>query len=198
MSQVLRFKNIIGAVIALTVFLPLLAAMGQQSAVPAVASTQAPAVGTVDWRKEDKMLENEMRSLSQTMAAKHIKSSVRFVSGGTPLNSPWRPYMQKWVSRVKAVGTRNFPRGAVKAGVPAEVVVTACILQNGKLASVEIDQSSGLPVVDAAAVQAVRSANPFPPLVSSEAGVKKLCITRTFVYQHGSPKLPPAKMPEAK
>lgn len=184
-----RFKMIIGEAVAVAAFLLSAVAMAQEAGIQAAASTQAPVVGAVDQGdKDQKKMVSEMRALSDTVAARHIDNHIRFISSGASPHNPWSPYMKAWVSQVEAAGTRNFPSEARKSGVHAQPIVNACMLKSGKLASVDVIRSSGSPSIDAAAVQAVRSAGPFAPLISSEAGVEKLCILRTFTYLHGSSK----------
>jgi periplasmic protein TonB len=95
--------------------------------------------------------------------------------------------VQSWISRVERVGRLTYPREASIKHLSGSVLATACILKNGDLASVDIVHGSGIPRLDLATIQTVRMAAPFAPLASNDAGVDKLCITRTYVYGANGP-----------
>jgi len=64
-------------------------------------------------------------------------------------------------------------------------VLTVEIRRNGSIASTDIIQSSGIPVLDQAAEQTVRLAAPFPELPHTKDDPDILNITRTFRFLPG-------------
>ncbi|MBC7283969.1 TonB family protein [Hoeflea sp.] len=58
----------------------------------------------------------------------------------------------------------RYPREAKRQGIRGDVVVTFVVAGNGGVSSVRISRSSGAPVLDRAAADAVRRAAPFPPI----------------------------------
>ncbi|MBU4531903.1 MAG: energy transducer TonB [Hoeflea sp.] len=60
----------------------------------------------------------------------------------------------------------RYPREAKRQGIRGDVVVTFVVAGNGGISNVRISRSSGSPVLDGAAADAVRRAAPFPPIPS--------------------------------
>ncbi|WP_426271924.1 TonB family protein [Dyella kyungheensis] len=115
------------------------------------------------------------------------RTHTRYIDGPSNAGGPWGSYVQGWVSHVEKVGRVTYPSEALRGHLSGNVLATTCILKNGDLASVDIVHSSGIPRLDLATIQTVRMAAPFAPLVSNDAGVEKLCITRTYVYGANEP-----------
>lgn len=60
----------------------------------------------------------------------------------------------------------RYPRQAKRQGIRGDVVVAFFVASNGGISNVRISRSSGSPVLDGAAADAVRRAAPFPPIPS--------------------------------
>ncbi|MEO8166238.1 MAG: TonB family protein [Betaproteobacteria bacterium] len=92
-------------------------------------------------------------------------------------------YVDRWRERIEKIGTQNFPDEARRLQLYGSLVMTVHIRADGSVEKVEIDRSSGYPLLDAAARRAVDLAGPFPPF---PAAVRKdwdiLSISRTFMY----------------
>jgi periplasmic protein TonB len=73
------------------------------------------------------------------------------------------PYLDSWRRRVERVGTINYPSAAQRQGMSGNPVVEVALLRDGKLQSVRIQRTSGLPEIDAAALDILRLASPFDP-----------------------------------
>ncbi|WP_349435291.1 energy transducer TonB [Pararhizobium sp. A13] len=58
----------------------------------------------------------------------------------------------------------RYPKAADRAGIKGTVQVSFTILANGGVSNVRISKSSGSPVLDEAALDAVRGAEPFPKI----------------------------------
>ena len=63
----------------------------------------------------------------------------------------------------------RYPRDAKRQGVRGDVVVSFVVASNGGVSNVRIARSSGSPVLDGAATEAVRRAAPFPQ-IPADAG----------------------------
>jgi protein TonB len=94
-------------------------------------------------------------------------------------------YMRAYVARLERVGNLNYPDEARRRNLSGSVVVNVEIRRDGSVASVDIVQTSRIPVLDHAAVQTVRLAAPFPELPHTRDDPDILHITRTFRFLPG-------------
>ena len=106
----------------------------------------------------------------------------KFVGARTQ-SVPEAEYLDTWRQRIERVGTANFPDEAKRRGVFGTVMVTVAIRADGSVEKVEIDRSSGSPILDVAVEKIVQLAGPFQPFPSAlrkEAEV--LHITRNWAF----------------
>lgn len=92
-------------------------------------------------------------------------------------------YVDQWRQKIERVGTANFPEEARQREEFGSVLVTVAIKADGTVERVEIDRSSGSPVLDAAVQRIVMLASPFkafPANVRRETDI--LHITRTWAF----------------
>ncbi len=92
-------------------------------------------------------------------------------------------YLDSWRQRIERVGTANFPGEAKRRGVFGIVMVTVGIRADGTVERVEIDRSSGSPILDIAVEKIVQLAGPFRPFpaeLRKEADI--LHITRNWAF----------------
>jgi protein TonB len=94
-------------------------------------------------------------------------------------------YEDEWRQKVERVGTLNYPAEA-RGKLYGSLRLTVTIKPDGAIESVEIDRSSGLKILDEAALRIVRMAAPYAPF---PAEVRKdtdlLVITRTWSFEQG-------------
>jgi periplasmic protein TonB len=94
-------------------------------------------------------------------------------------------YEEDWRIKVERVGTLNYPAEA-RGRLYGNLRLTVTIRPDGSLESIELDRSSGLKVLDAAAYKIVRMATPFaafPPNIRRDTDL--LVITRTWFFGQG-------------
>lgn len=92
-------------------------------------------------------------------------------------------YVDDWRQRVERVGTENFPQEAREQSTFGAVLVTVAIRADGTVEKVDIERSSGSPVLDRAAKRVVQLASPFKPFpakIRKETDI--LHITRNWVF----------------
>jgi protein TonB len=92
-------------------------------------------------------------------------------------------YLDTWRERIERVGTANFPQEAKRHGVFGTVMVTVAVRADGTVEKIEIDRSSGSPILDAAVEKIVYLAGPFkafPDPLRKEADI--LHITRNWAF----------------
>ncbi len=71
--------------------------------------------------------------------------------------------------RARIEGAKRYPRWARRRGIQGEVAVRFRIGRGGELLGAEVTRSSGMDVLDRAAVEAVEAAAPFPPVPEGAA-----------------------------
>jgi len=94
-------------------------------------------------------------------------------------------YEEDWRIKVERVGTLNYPAEA-RGKLYGNLRLTVTIRPDGTVESIELDRSSGLKVLDAAAFKIVRMATPFavfPPNIRRDTDL--LVITRTWFFGQG-------------
>jgi protein TonB len=94
-------------------------------------------------------------------------------------------YEEDWRVKVERVGTLNYPAEA-RGKYYGQLRLTVTIRADGSVESIELDRSSGLKVLDAAAFKIVQMASPF---AAFSADIRRdtdlLVITRTWFFGHG-------------
>jgi len=109
----------------------------------------------------------------------------KFVSASTR-EYEYAAYLRAWVAKVERAGNLNYPDEARRRGLGGEVVMTVAVRRDGSVESVLVNRSSGLGVLDQAAMRIVRLAEPYPPLPETSERVDVLHITRTWRFSNGS------------
>ncbi len=92
-------------------------------------------------------------------------------------------YIEDWRIKVERIGNLNYPSQARQQKIFGQLRLTVSIRANGSLESVEVTQSSGQRILDAAAVRIVKLAAPYAPFpedISKETDI--LSIVRTWNF----------------
>jgi periplasmic protein TonB len=96
-------------------------------------------------------------------------------------------YVEDWRIKIERIGNLNYPEDARRNKIFGSLVLTVSIRADGSVESVEVDRSSGQPILDAAAIRIVKLASPFAPLppdIRKDTDI--LSITRTWVFTPGN------------
>ncbi len=94
-------------------------------------------------------------------------------------------YVEDWRLKVERIGNLNYPDGA-RGKVYGSLVLTVSIKSDGSLEKVEVDRSSGYPILDRAAERIVKMGAPyarFPANIKRDTDI--LVITRTWTFAPG-------------
>jgi protein TonB len=105
----------------------------------------------------------------------------KFISSNTK-EYAYAAYMRGWVDRVERIGNLNYPNEARRRGLHGDVLMTVTLNRDGSVKGIEVVQSSGQPLLDAAAQRIVRLAAPFPPIPADKERIDELNITRTWQF----------------
>jgi protein TonB len=95
-------------------------------------------------------------------------------------------YVEDWRAKIERVGNLNYPEAARNLQLYGNLLLTVSIRSDGSVENVEINRSSGQPILDAAAVKIVQMSAPFaafPPDIKRDTDV--LHITRTWMFTKG-------------
>jgi protein TonB len=94
-------------------------------------------------------------------------------------------YEEDWRAKVERIGTTNYPAEA-RGKIYGNLRLTVTIRPDGSVESIELDRSSGLKVLDAAAFKIVRMATPFAAFPADiRRDTDLLVITRTWFFGQG-------------
>jgi protein TonB len=92
-------------------------------------------------------------------------------------------YVDAFRSRVEEVGNKNYPAKARERKISGNVRLMVSIYANGRVKEIVILKSSGHPILDEAARQSVRLAEPFQPFPSAiRQDTDILQIIRTWKF----------------
>ena len=95
-------------------------------------------------------------------------------------------YVEDWRAKIERVGNLNYPEAARNLQLYGNLLLTVSIRSDGSVENVEVNRSSGQPILDAAAVKIVQMSAPFaafPPDIKRDTDV--LHITRTWMFTKG-------------
>lgn len=112
------------------------------------------------------------------------RPSRKFVSASTR-EYAWAGYLRAWVDRVERVGNLNYPDEARRRRLGGTVVINVGIRRDGSVESAGIVRSSGLPLLDDAALRIARLAEPYPPLPRTREDPDILNVVRTWEFMPG-------------
>ena len=108
----------------------------------------------------------------------------KYISASTQ-EYAYAAYMRAYVARIVRIGNLNYPDEARRRNLSGRVMLNVAIRRDGRVQRIDIAQSSGIPVLDEAAIQSVRLAEPFQPLPPTRENPGVLNITRTWDWLPG-------------
>lgn len=132
-------------------------------------------------------VEHDME-MARLAAEIHLRSnryakrpSRKFVSASTQ-EYAWATYLRAWVDRAERVGNLNYPDEARRRRLAGTVVINVGVLRNGSIERIDIVQSSGIKLLDDAAIRIARLAEPYPPLPKTQDDPDILNVIRTWRF----------------
>lgn len=107
-----------------------------------------------------------------------------------PLNTRKSEYIEYFSTVRRAVeNVWAYPYEAMANGVGGRTVVRFSLLKNGSLEEAKVVVTSGVPILDAASMAAVRTSGPYPPFPAN-LDKEKIHIVAVFSYQPVFNKVP--------
>jgi len=130
-------------------------------------------------------LANEF-SLKQSLQARATRH--KYITASTR-EYAYAQYMNEWVRKVERVGNANYPQQALLDRLSGQLILTVAIRRDGRIEDITVVKSSGNRVLDRAAGDIVRLAEPFPALPKTAEDPSLLYITRTWQFIAGQTSL---------
>lgn len=122
-------------------------------------------------------------SINQHRETEISQRHIRFLSDIKEHREVAAAYEQAWQVKIERIGNLNYPDEARRQGLSGSLLLAVAINKDGSVYSVQILQSSGQSVLDAAAKKIIELSAPFadlPEELQSEADI--LVITRTWRF----------------
>ena len=111
------------------------------------------------------------------------KRPRRSVHGASAQEFTFAQYVDDWRIKVERVGNQNYPEAAARNRLYGSLVLMVCINADGSIEEVEVTRSSRTKILDAAAVNIVTRAAPYPPFTPAMRKlVDVFCIPRTWMF----------------
>jgi protein TonB len=132
-----------------------------------------------DLIEQDEQMARKAAEIAREQQLYAKRPRRKFISASTQ-QYEYAGYMHSYVARIERIGNLNYPDEARRRNLSGRVVLTVAVRRDGSVESIEVVQSSGIPVLDEAARQSVRLAVPFPPLPATRDNIDVLNITRTW------------------
>ncbi|MDP0561108.1 MAG: energy transducer TonB [Candidatus Endonucleobacter sp. (ex Gigantidas childressi)] len=134
----------------------------------------------VNLKEEIASLEALLKKERQTYA-KRLK--IKRLTAASTAQEAGAYYKETWRRKVEKVGNLYYPERARAEELYGELSLMVTIDKNGTLHDVEIIKSSGLSVLDEAAIRTVRLAAPFSPFDDDLKDYDLLEIIRTWRFE---------------
>lgn len=97
---------------------------------------------------------------------------------------PEAAYLLEWSRKIEQVGNANYPQQALTQRLTGQLRMAVTINANGTIRELELSESSGVSILDEAALQIVRMAAPFDPIPSEvRENFDQLQIIRTWMFE---------------
>lgn len=110
---------------------------------------------------------------------------VRRLTSASTRSAEEANYMRYWVERIEQIGNENYPQEARRQQLYGDLRLAVTLNPDGSVAQVEVLLSSGLRVLDHAAIRIVRLAGPFAPFPAELKDWDKFEIIRTWRFVTG-------------
>lgn len=151
-------------------------------------NSRIPDPTPVSHERDQLQRDMEMARLSaeiQQRSERYARRPTRkFVSASTREHA-YAAYMRAWVDRAVRVGNLNYPDEARRRRLAGEVVISVAVRRDGSVEDIQIVRTSGIRLLDDAAIRIARLAEPYPPLPATDDNVDVLHITRTWQFLPG-------------
>ena len=131
----------------------------------------------------DSQLASLMAQLGEQQKAYAWRPRTMSLTTVAARESSQAQYLHNWKTRIESIGNANYPDEARQQRLYGDLRLLVAVRANGSVESIEVLQSSGVPVLDRAARRIVRLAEPFdafPPDLAAQADTVEIIRTWQF------------------
>lgn len=158
----------------------------RRSSTP-VPTVQAPATPLAPPATPSPDLDADIAALEARLSASKQayakRPRIRTLAAVSTRQDDWAGYIDQFRQRVETVGNARFPAEARAQRLQGQVRLLVAIYPDGRVQRIQILQSSGHAILDRAAEQSVRQAEPFARFPASQQGqIDVLQIIRTWRF----------------
>jgi len=144
-----------------------------------LGETQIPSHLTTDIATLEALLDKQRQAYAKRPRIRRLTS----VSAKAAVDAQ---YLDDWRRRIERIGNIHYPAAAKRDKLYGQLRLAVMIQPNGYVENIEILQSSGIRILDDAAMRIVRLAEPYTSFPSELAAeVDKLEIIRTWQFVPG-------------
>lgn len=125
--------------------------------------------------------------IRRKMEAKAERPKRKFISASTKEYN-YAAYMEAWRAKVVRVGNLNYPEQARKQRLSGSLVLDVALRRDGTIDEITIRRSSGVKVLDDAAIRIVELSAPFSPFpqhIKDETDILHIMRTWQFLNKRG-------------
>lgn len=144
-----------------------------------LGETQIPSQLTTDIASLEALLDQQRQAYAKRPRIRRLTS----VSAKSALDAQ---YLDDWRRRIERIGNIHYPAEAKRNHIYGQLRLAVLIRPNGYVEDIEVLQSSGVRILDDAAMRIVRLAEPFDAFPSElKKEVDRLEIIRTWQFVPG-------------
>lgn len=151
---------------------------GKQEEKPATLDTSDLVARSLDAARLEAQLSKNMDAYQKRPKRKFIGARVR--------EYRFASYVEAWRQKVERVGNLNYPSAAKENKLYGRLQLTVSIRSDGSIEKIELNRSSGQPVLDEAAQRIVELAGPYAPFpeeVREDTDIIEITRTWTFTRE---------------
>lgn len=159
--------------------------------IPPQEQDESDAQDNLDGEAEYLLRQIEMASLQARLAKEQQLYArlprIRRASAVATKAAEDAEYLYHWQQRIETIGNQHYPPQAREQQLSGDVQVLVAVNADGSLHEAQILQSSGVRLLDQAALRIVRLSAPFPPFSNSlKKTTDRLEIVRTWQFRQDS------------
>ncbi|WP_049722790.1 energy transducer TonB [Gilvimarinus polysaccharolyticus] len=109
---------------------------------------------------------------------------IRRLTSVATRSSTGAEYLHNWSAKIEQVGNDNYPQQALRQRITGNLRLSVTLNPNGTIRDLSLLESSGVSLLDQAALQIVRLAAPFAPFPAEiRQDTDQLVIIRTWSFE---------------
>lgn len=112
------------------------------------------------------------------------RPNVRHITSVATSRAADAEYLHEWITKIEQVGNDNYPEQALRERITGNLRLSVTVNPNGTIRDLSLKESSGVRLLDQAALQIVRLAAPFAPFPTEiRKDTDQLVIIRTWSFE---------------